>query len=617
MVLVTGAAGHVGSALVRELLAEGEKVRALVLPDEELSGLEGLDVEIVFGNVLDRDALRSAMRGIDVVYHLAGIVSILPGRNDLMRTVNVVGTAAVARVARESLVRRMVYVSSIHALARPPRGTPIDESVRFDPHNTAGEYDQTKAEASLAVLAEVERGLDAVLLCPTGIIGPFDFRSTSALANQVRAWMKPGWHVTVNGQFDFVDVRDVGRAMILASRSGKRGETYIVSGERISVGRLFALVRRSAQASGRSNGGAILVPFGLAMLAAELATIHAKLWKCSVQFTRYSLETLVSNSVIDGTKAHRDLGYQPRPMAETVRDTVGWLSQQAAVVPSRRAGTGRARVPDRGPSRSKPPARVAVVTGASSGIGAATATRLGSLGYRVVLVARREDRLQELAAEIRRAGGAADVLALDLSDPNGIRAVYDHVTGLGEGLDVLVNSAGFGWYGYGSDMPVQTAGQMVAVNSGALAQLIVLFLPLMRARGRGCIINVSSIAGSFASPWSALYSATKSFADTFTRALHRELRGTGVSVCAVRPGPVLTEFYQTVSRLSEGRSIPVERFATRPETVVDAIVSLLRRPRPAVYVPRGFAVLPWLELSLGWLFDQVAALLLRRQGSAA
>ncbi len=457
MVLVTGAAGHVGSALVRELLAEGMKVRALVLPDEELSGLKGLDLEIVYGNVLDRDALRSAMQGIDVVYHLAGIVSILPGRNDLMRTVNVVGTATVARIARECSVRRMVYISSIHALARPSRGTPIDESVPFDPHSAAGEYDQTKAEASLAVLAEVERGLDAVLLCPTGIIGPFDFRSTSALINQVRAWMKPGWHVTVNGQFDFVDVRDVGRAMILAGRSGKRGETYIISGERISVGRLFGLVRRFAVAPGQNKGGAILVPFGLAMLAAELATIHAKLWKCPVQFTRYSLETLVSNSLIDGAKARRDLGYQPRPMAETVRDTVGWLREQAALAPARHAGPNRARVPDRGASRSKPPARVAVVTGASSGIGAATATRLGSLGYRVVLVARREDRLQELAEEIRRTGGAADVVAVDLSTPHGIRAVYDHVTGIGEGLDVLVNGAGFGWYGYGSDMPVETA----------------------------------------------------------------------------------------------------------------------------------------------------------------
>lgn len=131
MVLVTGAAGHLGCALVRELVADGEKVRVLVLPKEDLAGLRGIPLDIVKGNVLDLDSLRRAAAGMEVVYHLAGIVSIMPGRDGLMRRVNVEGTANMARVARESGVRRMIYVSSIHALARPPEGTPIDERVRM------------------------------------------------------------------------------------------------------------------------------------------------------------------------------------------------------------------------------------------------------------------------------------------------------------------------------------------------------------------------------------------------------------------------------------------------------------------------------------------------------
>jgi len=180
---------------------------------------------------------------------------------------------------------------------------------------------------------------------------------------------------------------------------------------------------------------------------------------------------------------------------------------------------------------------------------------------------------------------------------------------------VLVNNAGFGWYGYASDMPSETALQMVQVNNAALAQLIVLFLPLMRGRGHGHVINVSSIVGGFPSPWAALYSATKSFVDTLTTALHRELRGSGVHVSAVRPGPVLTEFYQTVFRLSQGRSIPVGRFPIRPEAVANAILGLLRRPRRAVYVPRRFGAIPRVELGFGWLIDRVAVLLMRRQGA--
>ena len=144
-----------------------------VLPNEDLSSLNGMPLDVVKGNVLDRCAVRAAVEGVEIVYHLAGIISIMPGRDEAMRQVNVVGTGNVARISREAGVRRMVYVSSIHALARPAKGTAIDEKVLFDPHSAAGEYDQTKAEASLEVLAETGKGLDAVLVCPTGIIGPY------------------------------------------------------------------------------------------------------------------------------------------------------------------------------------------------------------------------------------------------------------------------------------------------------------------------------------------------------------------------------------------------------------------------------------------------------------
>jgi dihydroflavonol-4-reductase len=602
MVLVTGAAGHVGGALVRELLENGEKVRVFVLPEDDISGLNGLPLHVVRGNVLDRESLRSAMAGVDIVYHLAGIISIMPGRNALMRQVNVVGTSHVARVARESGVRRLVYVSSIHALGRPPRRTPVDERIPFDPHNAAGEYDQTKAEASLAVLAEVENGLDAVLICPTGIIGPYYHHGGSPMNAQIRKWMKPGVHVVINGHFDFVDVRDVARAMILAASRGRRGETYIIRGARVSVAELISIVRNLTARTGLN----LLVPFPFALVGATLATWHAKLWKKPVSFTRYALETLASNSFISGEKARRELGYQPRPFSETVRDTVHWLA--ANPEPNRERAAAPAR---ESPAR----ARIAVVTGASRGIGALVARMLARKGYRVLLVARSEERLTRLAEDIRSTGGQADVLAVDLARPEGARAVYDRVIETGEGINVLVNNAGFGWYGYASDMPSETALQMVQVNNAALAQLIVLFLPLMRGRGHGHVINVSSIVGGFPSPWAALYSATKSFVDTLTTALHRELRGSGVHVSAVRPGPVLTEFYQTVFRLSQGRSIPVGRFPIRPEAVANAILGLLRRPRRAVYVPRRFGAIPWVELGFGWLIDRVAVLLMRRQGA--
>ena len=615
MVLVTGAAGHLGAALVRELLERGERVRAFVLPDDDISSLNGMPVDVVTGNVLDRHALRAAFAGVQTVYHLAGIISILPGRNRAMRRVNVVGTANVARQARESGVKRMVFVSSIHALARPPRGTPITERVPFDPHNAAGEYDQSKAEASLAVLAEAARGLDALIICPTGIIGPYCGRGGSPMNRQLRSWMNPGVHFTVDGQFDFVDVRDVALAMVLAAQKGRAGETYIVRGERVSVGRLLELV---TAATGR-RGTTVRVPMPLARAGAFFAPLHARLWHRPAAFTRYALETLVSNSQVSGEKAERELGFRPRPMEETIRDTVRWLAENPprSPLPARAPARAVSRAAGSGGVRPAAVIGTAVVTGASSGIGALAARRLAARGYHVLLVARRAGRLLEVRDAISSRGGSAEVVPADLSTAQGVRAVWDRIQERGEGLDVLVNNAGFGYYGYASDMAPETVREMVLVNNGALAELVVRVLPIMRARGAGHIINVSSIVGGFPSPWAALYSATKSFIDALSTALYRELRIAGVHVSAVRPGPVLTEFYNVMASRSSGRMLGVGRMGIPPEAVADAIVGLLARPRRVVYVPRRFQVLPWVELGFGWLYDLLSGLLLRRQGSHA
>ena len=318
MILVTGAAGHIGNVLVRELLADGKKIRALIMPKEDISSLEGLDIECMVGNVLDPASLDRAMRGIEVVYHLAGIISILPGQNDLMRKVNVEGTRNILAAARKADVKRLVYTSSIHALSRDWKGK-IDERVPFDPYSQAGEYDRTKAEASLAVLEAVRKGLDAVIVCPTGVVGPFDYRR-SELGDLLRTWLYKRPHLLIEGAYDFVDVRDVARGQILACERGRTGEVYILSGWQVRVMQLKQMVQ---DAIGQ-HSITIKVPTWLAKFGSLFTPIVSRLTKKRPKFTGYSIETVQSNSDISNGKAEKELGYHPREMLATIADTVHW-----------------------------------------------------------------------------------------------------------------------------------------------------------------------------------------------------------------------------------------------------------------------------------------------------
>jgi dihydroflavonol-4-reductase len=322
MNLITGATGHIGNVMTRQMLARDEKVRVLQLPGEDCHSLDGLDVERVEGNVLDIDSLRHAFQQIDVVYHLASLVTLMPGKQELVRRVNVDGTRNVLQAAREMGVRRVVYTSSIHALGRPPHDVAIDESIPFDAENPAGEYDRTKAEASLIVQQAARDGQDVLIVCPTGVIGPYDFRG-SEMGTLLWTWARQKVNFLVDGGYDWVDVRDVSQGEVLAAERGQKGETYILSGEHAGLLRLWGWVK---EVTGLRSMH-ITVPFSLAKAATPLAAIYYRLTKTKPQFTEYSLGTIASNSNIRNAKARRELGFSPRGLQETVTDTIRWWNE--------------------------------------------------------------------------------------------------------------------------------------------------------------------------------------------------------------------------------------------------------------------------------------------------
>jgi dihydroflavonol-4-reductase len=317
--LITGAAGHLGNVLARELLRRGESVRALILPGEPTASLDGLSIERVAGNILDLASLRHACEGVHTIFHMAGLVSLSEEFAPAMQKVNVDGTRNVIEAARAAGVKRLIYTSSIHALTRPPDGVAVDENLEFDTVNPAGSYDRTKAQASVAVQHAAQSGLDTVIVCPTGVIGPYDFRR-SEMGEMILEWMALPFNWLVHGAFDFVDVRDVAVGHIRARDMGRSGETYILGGERISVSHLCDLVRAAVGKSSRS----IELPHSVAMAAARLAEKYYRVSRTRPRFTRYSIETLISNSAISSGKARLELGYRPRRLLESITDTVAW-----------------------------------------------------------------------------------------------------------------------------------------------------------------------------------------------------------------------------------------------------------------------------------------------------
>jgi dihydroflavonol-4-reductase len=330
MIVVTGATGHVGNVLVRHLISSRQAVRALVLPDDDLRPLAGLDVEIIYGDVTDLASLESAFGGVDIVFHLAGIVTIMPRMEKALQRVNVGGVRNVAAACRTAAVRRLVYTSSVHAIAEPPKGTAIDESQPFDLDRVLGDYARSKARATLLLLDEVGKGgLDAVICCPTGVIGPADY-GISSIGQLILDFAGGQLKSYVSGAYDFVDVRDVARGLSLAAEKGQTGRHYILSGAQVGVPELM---KELEKAIGRP-APTYRIPPAIARAAGVLASAYYRLLRRRPLFTAYSIDVLRSNSQVSSARARQELGFTSRPWQESIRDQVEWFRTQG-ILPGR------------------------------------------------------------------------------------------------------------------------------------------------------------------------------------------------------------------------------------------------------------------------------------------
>jgi hypothetical protein len=212
------------------------------------------------------------------------------------------------------------------------------------------------------------------------------------------------------------------------------------------------------------------------------------------------------------------------------------------------------------------PSSAALITGASAGIGAAITRELAQRGHNVVLVARRKDKLDELAREIRsEAGVRAEAVGCDLSKPASRQRLPGRVESLGLNIEILINNAGFATGGAFHESDPARELEQVRVLVEAVVALTSAYLPAMVKRGRGAILNVASTAGMQPLPYSAGYSAAKAYVLTFSEAIHQEVRGSGVNVTALAPGPVSTEFWDVAGWEAGGQAF--EKAVPRPAWV--------------------------------------------------
>lgn len=319
MILVTGASGFAGGSLVRALLAENQSVRVLVRHDRK--AIEGLPVEQIEGDITDPDTMLRACRGVDVVYHLAAMISLETRGWKQVEAVNVGGTHHVVEACLRCNVRRLVYFSSIHALSQYPLSQPVNENNPPALSPIHSPYDRSKASAEREVRAGLTRGLDAIILNPTAMVGPFDFKP-SYFGQGVLMMARGKIPALIKGGFDWVDVRDVATAALVAERLAPTGASYIIGGHWHSVREIAQIV---AEVTGR-RAPLFTVPMRLAYAVEPGLHALAKLTNHDPIYTRVTLQSLQSNHHISHARAEQELGYQPRPFRETLTDTIHWFS---------------------------------------------------------------------------------------------------------------------------------------------------------------------------------------------------------------------------------------------------------------------------------------------------
>lgn len=328
-VLVTGATGFIGNHVTRMCLEQGDEVRVMVMPGEDRSPLDGMNVEFVEGNLLDPSSLRKCVEGVEGLYHLAAVFAVWTKDPNLQYKVNVEGARAMMDAAKDAGVTKIVFTSSIAALGVNANGEPANEETPFNCWEFAGEYVMSKFISHQMVLAMVGKGLPATLVCPGFPFGPGD-RMPTPTGGLIISILKGKMKNYFDGGLCAVDVRDVARCHILAMEKGRIGEVYLAANKDGNMTQ-----QNFAQLVGRVTG----VP--------DVATQYVKPWvmkavaramefwanltgKPPMTTLKTSLMAM-QNIYVDPSKAIEELGMPQTPIETAVEDAAQWFRDNGHV----------------------------------------------------------------------------------------------------------------------------------------------------------------------------------------------------------------------------------------------------------------------------------------------
>ena len=324
--LVTGSSGHVGSNFIRQLSKQGFTIRCIDF-DGDYRAYEGFEVEVIKGDITNKESLEPVFKNVDIVFHTAALINLDRRYKKQIRLVNVDGTKNVCEAALQAGVKKLIYFSSVDAFYRFPVEEPLLESRKLIDDPNAVPYDLSKADGQKIVLKFCEKDLDASIIHPTSIVGPNDFKPGLPMQEMVnlangKRKLVPNWG------YNFVDVRDLCITAISAVKLGRTGQNYIVGGE-------YHLYSYIAELMKQQLGRTVLlatIPDFVSYLGLPYEYIKSLLTGKPRVLTIDTLHTgKTGNKVVPSTLAREELGHNPRPLEETIYDMVSFFQKRGLI----------------------------------------------------------------------------------------------------------------------------------------------------------------------------------------------------------------------------------------------------------------------------------------------